>query len=197
MEDESGSTRLMFSTEPSQSKLISRWGTRTNSSGNFLLVPIKFVVVPFWQHFDELVRVKWEFGNIHAWLSRSFGFRAGIFDARERKGAGLARVRVLQHPQLMASLHDIEHALCGEHRQHFSTLFARIGVEIEECRSRQTGFFPNPDTLVATFDSSGQDVARVNENVISSAESVPLQEQCGLIYTVDNPVGRDVVCCPS
>ena len=100
------------------------------------------------------------------------------------------------HPQLVARLHDVEHPLGGKHREHFAVCFARIGVEIEEGSPGQTGVFTDPDTLVSPLYSRSQDVAGVDEDIVTPTERVALQEQCGLIHAVDDAVGRDVLRCP-
>jgi len=83
------------------------------SVGRASLILVKFDAVPLRQLLNELVRIEWKFGNIHAWLPCGFGFRSRILDAGEREGTALPSVRVFQHPQLMASPHDAEHALRG------------------------------------------------------------------------------------
>jgi hypothetical protein len=84
------------------------------------LLLIKFYVIPLRQPFDECEWIEWEFGNIHTWLPCSLCFWACILDACEREGTGFPYVRVFLDPQLVASLHNVEHPLGRKHGEHLT-----------------------------------------------------------------------------
>jgi hypothetical protein len=128
------------------------------------------------QNFDELEWIEWEFGDIDAWLPCGNRLRACVLDSGQWEGTRLPGVWVFRHPELVTSLHNVEHPLGRKHWKHFAACFTRICEEIVEGSTRQAGMFTNPYTLVSTLHCRSQDAARVNEYIITSTERVALQE---------------------
>src|SRR5208337_2417809 len=72
-------------------------------------------------------------------------------------------------------------------------LLARVVVEIEELGAGQARLSTGPNALEAALDRSRQIWPRVDEDVIAAAVAVAIQEQAGLIHTVNDTLGWDAI----